>query len=87
METFNYEILKETEKAIFAKVPYYESTSEYKKAHKQLFYEGWIPKSIIEKNTVKSFVISQRNEKRLLNRYQRQCEMPISWNTLGEYAP
>lgn len=28
MEAFNYEVLKETEKAIFAKVPYFEATSD-----------------------------------------------------------
>jgi hypothetical protein len=87
MEIFNYEVIKETEKAIFCKVPYFELTSEYKKAHKQLFFECWIPKSIIEKGIAKSFVIGKRNEKRLSNPHQRLCEMPRSWETMGEYAP
>lgn len=87
MSTFNYEILKETEKAVFAKVPYFEATSEGVKKHKQMFYECWIPKSIIEKGIAKEFVIGQRNEKRLSNPYQRLCSMPNSWKTLGEYAP
>lgn len=87
MKTFNYETIKETEKAIFAKVPYYEETSEYKKVHKQLFYECWIPKSIICNGSAKSFVIGKRNEIRLSNSYQRLCAMPNCWNTIGEYAP
>ena len=44
METF--EIIKETEKAIKVKYPYYEKTSEYKKSHIQKFIEQWIPKSV-----------------------------------------
>jgi hypothetical protein len=87
MENFNYEIIKQTEKAIFAKVPYFETTSEGVKKHKQLFYECWIPKFIIDKGMAKSFVIAKRNEKRLSNPYQRLCSMPGSWNTMGEYAP
>ncbi len=87
MSIFNFEILKETEKAIFAKVPYFEITSENVKSHKQLFYECWIPKSVIEKGTAKAFVISQRNEKRISNPYQKRIIMPQSWNTLGDYAP
>jgi hypothetical protein len=87
MENFNYEILKETEKAIFAKVPYFETTSEGVKKHKQSFYECWIPKFIIEKGMAKSFVIAKRNEKRMSNPYQRMSSMPQAWNTMGEYAP
>ena len=87
MAPFNFESIKETEKAIFAKIPYFETTSDGVKKHKQLFFECWIPKSIIEKGTAKDFVIGKRNEKRLSNSYQRLCEMPHSWKTLGEYAP
>ena len=87
METFNFETLKETDKAIFAKVPYFEATHEGVKKHKQLFFECWIPKSIIEKGTAKHFVIGKRNEIRLSNPYQKLCKMPESWNTMGEYAP
>lgn len=87
MADFAYEILKETEKAIFAKVPYFETTSDCVKKHKQLFYACWIPKSIIDKGIAKDFVIGKRNEIRLLNAYQRRCEMPNSWKTMGEYAP
>lgn len=87
MTDFNYEILKETEKAVFAKVPYYEKTSDSVKKHKQLFYECWIPKSIIEKNIAKEFIIKSKNEKRLSNPYQRLCKIPESWQTIGQYAP
>ena len=87
MTHFNFEALKETEKAIFAKVPYFEATPEGVKKHKQLFFECWIPKSIIEKGSAKDFVIAKRNDKRLSNSYQRLCEMPTSWKTIGEYAP
>jgi hypothetical protein len=87
MAQFNFETLKETEKAIFAKVPYFEATSDGVKKHKQLFFECWIPKVIIEKGIARDFVIAKRNEKRLSNAYQRLCEMPNSWKTLGEYAP
>jgi len=87
MTQFNFEIVKETEKAIFAKVPYFKATSEYDKKHKQLFFECWIPKVIIQKGIAKDFVIGKRNEKRLSNSYQRLCSMPESWKTLGEYAP
>ena len=87
MAQFNFEILKETDKANFAKVPYYEQTSDGVKKHKQLFFECWIPKYIIDKGMAKAFVISSRNEKRLSNPYQRMCAMPNSWNTMGEFAP
>lgn len=87
MTQFSFQVLKETEKAIFAKVPYFEATSDRVKKHKQLFYECWIPKAVIEKAVAKDFVIGKRNEKRLSNPYQRLCEMPNSWKTLGEYAP
>jgi len=87
MENFKYETIKESEKSIFAKVPYFEVTSEYKKAHKQLFYECWIPKNVIENGSAKYFVIRKRNERRLTNPYQKLSCMPNSWNTLGEYAP
>lgn len=46
METFNYEVLKETERAIFAKVPYFEATSDGVERNKQLFFECWIPKAV-----------------------------------------
>jgi hypothetical protein len=87
MSTFNFEALKETEKAVFAKVPYFEATPESVKKHKQLFFECWIPKSVLENGTAKHFVTEKRNEKRLSNSYQRLCDMPTSWKTLGEYAP
>lgn len=87
METFNYKVLKETEKAIYVEVPYYEQTSEFKKSHKQLYYECWIPKSVISQGGAKNFVIGKRNELRLTNRHQKHCSMPSSWNTMGEYAP
>lgn len=87
MTQFNFEAIKETEKAIFVKVPYYEATSDGVKKHKQLFFECWIPKSVIEKGVAKDFVISKRNEIRLSNAYQRLCKMPESWKTFGEYAP
>ena len=88
MPQFNFETIKETEKALFIKVPYYEETSNAVKTHKQLFFECWIPKYILEKGDAKSFVIGKRNERRLSNSYQRAfSKMPKSWNTLGEYAP
>ncbi len=86
-QPFVFEILKQTEKAVFAKVPYFEATSDSVKKHKQLFYECWIPKSIIDAGVAKDFVIGKRNEIRLSNKYQRLCEMPHSWKTMGEYAP
>lgn len=84
---FQYEIIRETEKAIFAKVPYFERTCEYTKNHKQHYYECWIPKAVIKKGIAKQFVIGQRNEKRLKNAYQRLYPMPESWKTMGEIAP
>jgi hypothetical protein len=87
MSNFNFEIIKETEKAVFAKVPYFETTSDIVKKHKQLFYKCWIPKAVIDKGIAKEFVIGKRNEIRLSNKYQTLCKMPHSWKTLGEYAP
>lgn len=85
---FSYEIIKETEKAVFAKVPYWEATSDYKKKHKQRFCECWIPKAVIEKGVAKDFVIGKKNEIRLKNAYQRAMyNMPECWRTMGEYAP
>lgn len=85
--TFQYETLKTSDKAVYAKVPYWEKTTDKQKKHKQLYYECWIPQSVIDKGTAKQFVIGKRNEMRLKNSYQRRCNMPESWNTLGEYAP
>ena len=84
---FNYEILKETDIAAYIKVPYYEETSEYVKKHKQLFYECWMPKSILSGANAKAFVLGKRNEIMVSNPYQRRRSMPNSWNTLGQYAP
>lgn len=85
---FAFEKIKETEKAIFAKVPYWEATGEDKKKHKQLYYECWIPKSIIAAGAAKDFVIKNRNEARVKNAYQKHFhKMPVSWNTMGELAP
>lgn len=84
---FQFELLKETDKAIFAKVPYFETTSDAVKKHKQLFFECWIPKAVIDKGIAKNFVIGKRNEIRLTNAFQRKQKMPESWKTLGEYAP
>ncbi len=89
MEKFNFEIISETEKAVFAKVPYWEPTSQYKKKHTQKFYECWIPKSVLAKDAsyIQSFVLGARNDKRLKNAYQKLSNMPSSWRTMGEYAP
>lgn len=86
-QPFSYTILKETEKAVYASVPYYEETSEHIKKHKQLTFECWIPKVVLENGTAKHFVMSKRNEKRLQNSFQKMCDMPKSYNTFGEYAP
>jgi len=87
MSEFNFETLKETEKAIFAKVPYFEKTANSVKKHKQLFFECWVPKAVIESGSAKDFVIKKRNEIRLSNAHQRLSRMPSVWQTLGEYAP
>lgn len=85
---FKFETLRETEKAILANIPYYEATNEHKKAHKQMFFECWIPKIVIEKGTAKDFVTRKREEIRCRNSYQRKfAAMPKSYETLGEYAP
>jgi hypothetical protein len=87
MVQFNFETIKETEKAVYAKVPYFEATSDAVKKHKQLYYECWIPKSIVTKGAAREFVIAKRNEVRLSNPYQKRCSMPSSWATMGQYAP
>ena len=87
MTQFKFETIRETEKAVLAKVPYYEATSEANKKHKQLYWECWIPKYAIEQGIAKDVVIAKRNEMRLSNRYQRMYQMPNSWKTFGEYAP
>ena len=85
---FKFETLRETEKAVFAKVPYYEATNERKKSHKQMFFECWIPKIVLEKGKAKEFVIRKREELRCSNAYQRNMSgMPPSYQTFGEYAP
>lgn len=43
----NYNVIRETEKAIYIKYPYYELTSPYKKAHIQKYIKQWVPKSVI----------------------------------------
>jgi len=86
---FKYEILKETEKAKFIKVPYWEQTTDDKKKNKQKFFECWIPNVVLADSfKAKNFVINKKEEKRLYNGYQKAFyKMPISTKTLGEYAP
>lgn len=87
---FNYEILKETEKAAFVKIPYWEMTSFLVKKNKQLWYECWIPKSVLTKDDsyIKWFVLDQRDKKRLMNACQKAFfKTPGTWASLGEFAP
>ena len=78
MAQFNFETIAQTEKAIFAKVPYHYN-------NKQLSYECWIPKYILEKGTAKEFVIRKKKDERLSNSYLRSFPVPDSWETMGEY--
>jgi hypothetical protein len=87
---FNYDILKETEKAVFVKVPYWESTNHFTKKHKQLWFECWVPKVLLTKTFVdiKNFVIATKEKICKTNSYQKVLyTMPSSFNTMGEYAP
>lgn len=86
-KTYCYEVLKETEKATFIKIPYWEQTNDRVKKHKQLFYECWVPKSILNSDRMSAFILTEREKNRLKNAYQRKLPMPASWNTLGQYAP
>jgi hypothetical protein len=83
MTQFNFITLKQTEKAIFAKVPYFEATSDGVKKHKQLFFECWIPKAVIEKGVAKDFVIGKRNEKDCLIHIQDCAKCHIVGKHLG----
>jgi hypothetical protein len=87
---FNYEVVRQTDKAVLAKVPYWEETYENKAKHKQLYHEMWIPKYVIDKGDsyTKSWVIQERDKVRRTNAYQNKFgKMPHSWNRMGEYAP
>lgn len=89
MSKFNYEILKQTDKAVYAKIPYWSSTGKYTKKHKQLWYESWIPKSVLASgdDTAKDFVLSQRKEKYAKSGFGKFTKYNKDWDTLGEYAP
>lgn len=78
MAQFKFETIAETEKAIFAKVPYYDN-------NKQLSYECWIPKYILDKGTAKEFVIRKRKGEILSNSYLRSFPLIDSLETMGEY--
>lgn len=90
MQKFNYQILKETEKALFIKVPFFEVVNKDKnKIYNQQFYELWIPKSIINKGDayLKEYVLLQKDNARRLNPKERNISMPKCWQTMGQYAP
>lgn len=86
---FKYETIRETEKAILAKVPYWEATNEDCKKHKQHFFECWLPKSAILSGAAYSVAFNKIEEKRLSNPYQRGLRLPTpeKYKTMGQYAP
>lgn len=87
---FLYEVLKETEKAIYAKIPYWEPTCNSTKKHKQKFVECWFPKFCIGDDTkLKKLVVKNLEEKRRSNGYQRVLyKTPFEkYDRLGQYAP
>ena len=88
---FNYEVLKETEKAMHLKIPSWEATHEGKKSHKQLYHELWIPKSVLARGDdyAKDFAFQAKEKIRTSNAYQRRFGKPNPElrATLGEYAP
>lgn len=88
---FNYEVLKETEKAMHLKIPSWEPTDDSKKAHKQKHHELWIPKSVLAKGDdyAKQFALQAKEKIRTSNPYQKAFGKmsPHLRETLGEYAP
>jgi len=88
---FNYEVLKETEKAMHLKIPSWEATHDGKKSHKQLYHELWIPKSVLARGDdyAKDFAFQAKEKIRTSNPYQRKFGKPNPElrATLGEYAP
>lgn len=87
---FSYILLKETEKAIYAKVPYWKPTGEHVKKHEQEFFTCWIPKYILSKqdHQIQHFVIEKKEEIRKSNGYQRVLyTVPTYYKTFGYFAP
>lgn len=87
--TFLYEVLKETEKALFIKVPYWKPTDCSKKKHQQLHLTSWIPKSVVSRGdqAMKDFLINAKAQARQANTWTQGQRFPKFWLTLGQIAP
>lgn len=86
---FTYTIEKETEKALFIKVPYWKPTDCSKKKHQQLHLKSWIPKSVVSRGdeAMKDFLISQKAQARQANTWTQGQRLPKFWLTIGQMAP
>lgn len=81
----NYIIEKETEKAIFVKIPYWLETNKLKSKHEQRYLEFWVPKSQIQNDIIPEWIIEkQLKELESKNRY---IVISSIKKHLGEIAP
>lgn len=76
---------KETDKALFVKIPYWLETGKSKVQHEQKELNLWIPKSQIKNNIIPDWII----EKSLNDLKQKNSFININSikKHLGEYAP
>ncbi len=87
--SFTFDVIKETEKAVYAKVPYWKPTPSNKPKHEQLFFECWIPKTVLESDYYKllNFVMRKKDEHRRQNAHQNRMPTPDYYHNMGQYAP
>ena len=87
---FQYTTIRETNLAVFAKVPHWEATPESNRKNRQKWYMCWIPKSVLQEgdlNGIRNFLIRRYKEEKVLDYYRRFTNVPDSFKTLGELAP
>jgi hypothetical protein len=80
-----FDIEKETDKALFVKIPYWLETGKDKPKHEQKELTLWIPKSQIKNNVISQWIIDKSLQE--LKQKNRFINVDSIKKHLGEYAP
>jgi len=80
-----FSVEKETEKALFVKIPYWLKTNKDKSKHLQKDLGLWVPKSQIIENTIPMWVVDKYLQE--LKSKNQFLNIDSIKNHIGEYAP
>lgn len=80
-----FDVEKETDKALFVKIPYWLETGKDKPKHEQKELGLWIPKSQIKNNVIPQWIIDKTLQD--LKQKNRFINTDSIKKHLGEYAP